>query len=157
MFRNHCWNKWKTREVVRERGTPNLNPHLNIFQTGSYIQEGKHLRFPRTVSGTWALCSQIANDTISELDCLNPSFQLQRSKDKVPNTKEWRVSKRNKSTCDAKQKKKKLLAQEISTQKKSRWLSNKMKLLYLICSVTILTLVNKTPFFFRKNVWIFNN
>ena len=99
-----------------------MNPHLNIFETGSYIQEGKHLRFPRTVSGTWALWSQRVNDTVSELDCLNPSFQLQTSKGKVLNTKEWRVSKRNKSTGDAKQKKKKkkLLAQEISTQKKSR-------------------------------------
>ena len=84
-----------------------MNPHLNIFQTGSYIQEGKHLRFPRTVSVTWVLCSQIVNDTISELDCLNPSFQLQRSKGKVLNTKGRRVSKRNKSTGDAKQKKKK--------------------------------------------------
>lgn len=83
-----------------------MNPHLNVFQTGSYIQEGKHLRFPRTVSGTWVLCSQIVNDAISELDWLNPSFQLQRSKGKVLNTKGRRVSKRNKSTGDAKQKKK---------------------------------------------------
>lgn len=81
-----------------------MNPHLSISQTGSYTQEGKHLRFPRTVSGTWALCSQIVKDTVSELDCLNPSCQLQRSKGKVLNTKEWRVSKRNKSTGDAKQK-----------------------------------------------------
>lgn len=43
-------------------------------------------------------------------------------------------------------------------QKKWKRLNDKIKLLYLVCSVNILTLVSKTfPFLFRKDLRIFNN